>query len=181
MIGIEKVTEESSDRLLAESFLNGNDAAFFWLFDRYVQQVSSFTWRLCVDPVVADRVVLEAFARLRARGWTLHGSFKLYLFNVCHNLALEANRAPDLVTETPAFGGGGLGADSLGGENVEQARIERALAKLPVQARSILLLYYSHGLSPEEVARIVDIRPHQIRKQIAGARYLLRNGLKGEM
>ena len=181
MVGIEKVTEESSDRLLAESFLAGNDLAFSWLFDRYVEQVSSFTWRLCVDPNLSDRVVLEAFARLRARGWKLHGSFKLHLFSVCHNLSIAANSAPKSQAAQPAFWGAGLGADSLGGENVEQARIERALAKMPVQARSVLLLYYAHGLTPTEVARIVDIRPHQIRRQIAGARYILRNGLKGEI
>ena len=183
MVGIEKVTEESSDRLLAESFLAGNDEAFSWLFARYAEHVSSFTWRLCVDPNASDRIVLEAFARLRARGWKLQGSFKLHLFSVCHNLSIAFNSAPPMPmpTATPAFGGVGLGADSLGGENVEQARIERALAKLPVQARSVLLLYYAHGLTPAEVARIVDIRPHQIRRQIAGARYLLRNGLKGEI
>jgi len=181
MVGIEKVTEESSDLLLAESFLAGNDVAFNWLFDRYIEQATSFAWRLCVDPVVADRVVMEAFARLRCRGWKLHGSFRLHLFSVCHNLSVAANKAPSIEVEAPAFGGASIGAHSLGGENVEQARIERALAKLPVQARSVLLLYYAHGLSPKEVARIVDVRPHQILSQIAGSRHLLRNGLKGEI
>ncbi|MET0592473.1 MAG: sigma factor-like helix-turn-helix DNA-binding protein, partial [Polyangiaceae bacterium] len=50
------------------------------------------------------------------------------------------------------------------------AHVTRALASLPEVHREIVLLFFDEGLTTEDVATILDLRPDAVRKRLSRAR-----------
>jgi RNA polymerase sigma-70 factor (ECF subfamily) len=62
--------------------------------------------------------------------------------------------------------------------NVERVDVDRALAKLPAEARAILLLCYVEELPYAEIARARGISINTVKTQLLRAKGLMRRYLK---
>lgn len=129
---------------------------------------------------------MEAFTRLAgaARGWTERGTVTGFLFTAAHRLCLDLLRrrrtarrlhedvveltASRAITPSPE-------ARALFGELA--ARAEQAIARLPEEHRTCLLLCAVQGFEAAEAAGITGMTEQQVRSAVSYARKRLRREL----
>src|SRR5690606_434902 len=84
-------TGESCDKLLVESLICHNEAAFRWLYDLYRHDVYRYSKSFLKLEVYAEEIVQEVFMKvwMNRENLDVNLSFKSYLFTVTKNLTLN--------------------------------------------------------------------------------------------
>ncbi len=175
-----------SDERLIRAFARGRQAAFEELARRHGRGIKAHALRLLRNPQEAEHVYVETFTRLAvaAKRWKSTGTPKAFAYTIAHNLCIDTLRRrrterearPHLVDmeqnratqRTPE-------SDAMLGELAEQ--LERAIATLSEEHRTVLLLRTVHGLSGKETAAVVGLDEGQVRSQLSYARKKLREQL----
>lgn len=175
---------EPSDRELVAGLRRGDPGSFDQAYARHRPALYAFLVRLSRRRDLAQDLLQETWLRLARHATELDPDTPLraWLFTVARNLfashrrwaVLDADRLREL----------GLLPKKLGPSPFEhaaatqaEARLERALAELPVPHREAVLLVAS-GIEPAEAARIVGIQPDAFRQRLARARGNLRERLE---
>jgi RNA polymerase sigma-70 factor (ECF subfamily) len=137
--------------------------------------------RMTRDPGHAEDLVQETYVRaFTAFPSYRGGSIRAWLVTICLNLARSegrrARRRPHEVPapDAPAVAGPGDVADAVVA-SVERAAIARALARLPLEQRTCVVLVDLGGLTYREAADILGCprgtvlaRVHRGRRRVAG-------------
>lgn len=133
--------------------------------------------REAADDLVQDTME-KAWARLSL--WERRGDLRAWLFSILHNLFIDrvradsrspiqaANEEEPLVPVRPSQ------ADML-----EVRDLDRALARLPLEQREVLLLVAVEQMRYEQVARVLDIPVGTVMSRLSRARERLRAILDG--
>jgi len=103
----------------------------------------------------------------------LHVSHRRRLTLDFHRIR-ELTRSPRAVEE-PVEGP----FDQVAGRQLA-ARLERAIAALPVNAREVILLVAVEGLEHDEAARVLGLKPEALRQRLSRARAQLKDAVKTE-
>ena len=149
----------------------------------------NFARYLSRDPVVAEELVQDAFARaLDAQAHFVAGSnLKAWLFRILRNAFLDAKRRdrrnPVTLREVAEDEGdsgdtwlrGDLELDRLRG--LVARDIELALARLSDDARAVVLLDLE-GFTETEIASVMDVAIGTVKSRLARARAVLREELR---
>jgi RNA polymerase sigma-70 factor (ECF subfamily) len=188
--------QEGDDLALVARAKAGEAEAFRVLVVRFQRKVYAVALGIVKDPDLAWDVAQEAFVRVHARLSTFEGksAFSTWLFRVTTHLAIDAVRrertsrkdAVEDVREADLVGGGeGILSTSLGndpGENVLRrelaGQIERALATLTPEHRTILVLREIEGLSYEELAERLEIPKGTVMSRLFHARKKMQAALR---
>ncbi|MBT8495270.1 MAG: sigma-70 family RNA polymerase sigma factor [Deltaproteobacteria bacterium] len=153
----------------------GEPSAFDAVYDHYRARIYSFLLRMTGRPAVAEELAQETWLRLAKHARRLHQDSDIgaWLYTVARNLARSHRRwvlldplsfndlraAP--AEDSPLF---------AAVANQTQAELEKAVAKLPLKYREVLLLVVVEGFEPAQVAEILDRKPAAIRQQLSRAR-----------
>ena len=156
----------------------GETDAFELLLRRTEARILALAWRILGDRHLAEDAAQETYLRVfrSLTSFRLGEPFEAWMLriavNVCYDLARK--RGPrSLPPETlDALEGD---AASMGAEETvllhqRRALVQRALSSLPHSERAALVLRDLEGLSTEEAARILGVRPVTIRSQVSSAR-----------
>lgn len=160
---------------------DGDERAWQELFDRWKKPLLAFFYRSLGTAPEAEDLTLEVFVRLHraAPGYRPHVPFPGYIFHIARNLLLNELRRrkrhpidPVPVDtfeylEAPAIGPASRLAD------LEEA-FQRALAQLPEQQRTVLLLVHQQQLEQTAAAAVLGITPNALRVYLHRAREQLR-------
>lgn len=143
------------------------------------KQVLGVAWRILGDQDLARDAAQETFLRIYRSldTYRLGESFQAWMYriaaNVCCDLARKRGPAP-VSTDTLEASGSEPAVPPSAEEAVllRQRRdlVHQALDTLPPAERAALVLRDLEGLSTEEVARALGVRPVTIRSQVASAR-----------
>lgn len=149
--------------------------------DRIVELHADTVWRLALSRTrkedAAQDVFQEVFLRLfekdrsfeneeHRKAWLIRTTLvccRRYLSAAFRNSTLSMEEVGDLPT---------LPEESRG--------LYRALLQLPAKYRIPIQLYYIEGVSAEECARILKLRPGTFRSRLSRGKVLLKESLKGE-
>jgi RNA polymerase sigma-70 factor (ECF subfamily) len=135
---------------------------------------------LARDVDVADDLVQDTLVRaLRAQRQFHGGDLRSWLYTILTNL--NRNRRRSLARRPalfPLLEDGAVGGDASGTE-AEGRDIARALATLPDDQRSVLLLVTLEGLSYREVAEVQGVPIGTVMSRLARARAAIRAYLDG--
>lgn len=171
----------ADDAALVREVVEGSQAALGELYDRYVDAVFAAASRLTADRQVAEEVVQETFLALWNRAELFDpavGSLAAWLHTIARNRTVDrlraAGRRPTLVPLSSAtggdeqdgaaldrlvaagtvIGGAGIGAGPEGELAATELRavLRDALAELPDDERTAIVLAYSEDLSQSEIA-----------------------------
>ena len=162
--------------------------------ERLMEQAGAlfnFARYLSRDPVVAEEMVQDAFARaLDAQARFVPGSnLKAWLFRILRNAFLDARRrdrrSPVTLRESDDGQDEDDGSDSwLRGDieidrlqNLVARDIEAALGRLSEDARSVILLDLE-GFTETEIASVMDTAIGTVKSRLARARAVLREELR---
>lgn len=181
----EVMTKADADQALVLRLRNGDTDAFDEAYDRYRPRVFGFLLRLTQQRALAEDLLQETFLRLATKAPTLAEDTRIqaWLFTVARNLFIShrrwvlldldrlgaLGRAPAPPPPTPY-------ERSAARETTE--RLERAIARLPVKYREVILLVAVEGLSPTAAADIVSVKPEALRQRLRRAREMLGDALE---
>lgn len=182
---------EPTDWDLVERVKAGDDAAFQMLMQRYTRPLLNFIYRLIGNAAEAEDVTQDLFARAyqHIRKPPFHrtsASFSTWLFQVARNAALDSLRrrkrhpAESLsVLEERGIsvpGGGSTAAEALAVKETGE-QIAAAVALLPEDQRTVLLLSEYEQLPDSEIANILKCSQKSVEARLYRARQFLRRRL----
>jgi RNA polymerase sigma-70 factor (ECF subfamily) len=182
----------ASDGEVAVHAMHGSEAAAREIVRRYERPVFSLIDRLVREPPVSEELAQDTFLKIFRKLHTFDPRLRLsaWILRIAHHTAIDHLRRhrPALVSldAEDERGGAPLG-ERLADETVllpdrllEQDRtaeaLERALARIRPEYRSVLVLRYQEGLDYDEIAGVID-RPlgtvktflHRARRALAQA------------
>mgnify|MGYP003626947455 CR=1 FL=1 len=130
------------------------------------------------DSDAADDLVQECLARAMGRlhAWQPTGTMRSWLFTILHNLYVNQlrrdGRAPDIHSDSDGVERETVPGDHDAGLAVRD--ITAALATLPEEQRSIILLIGLEGLTYAEAATVTDVPVGTVMSRLARGRERLR-------
>ncbi|MFQ5847903.1 MAG: sigma-70 family RNA polymerase sigma factor [Candidatus Methylomirabilales bacterium] len=173
------------DHQLVERSRAGDVAAFEELVKRHQGRAYAIAYRMLGNREDAQEVAQEAFARAYFRLAEFRGTaqFRTWVYRILVNLATDLlrRRKPDIrgdeaVLETVSTGenpGANLDRQEL------RQGIEQAIAALPPDLRTVILLRELEGLSYAEIARIIRRPVGTVMSRLFHARQRLQQSLVG--
>jgi len=191
------------ENLLIDRCLAGEEAAFDQLVTRYQNMVYNLSLRLLGKPEDALDLAQEAFFQIYRKlgSFRRDAALRTWIYRIVVNRArnrqrwwrrrsAEINALP--VEEVQADGSWELGAAlSRRGDNGRPdealarkelgAILQRAMAALPLDQRTILVLKEVEGLSYHEIARTLGLALGTVKSRLARARMALRTRLSAEL
>ncbi len=199
----------SDDTRLVRELAGGSEAALATLYDRYGEAIFASAYRLTADRGISEEVVQETFLTLWNRAELFDpavGSLRAWLHAIGRNRAVDrlraAGRRPRLVTTPPsaasdenetqslerAMARGTMIAGAVQPAGPEEAvdasglrdAIWTAMAGMPDQERTVILLAYQDDLSQTEIADRLDWPLGTVKTRTRRALRRLREALGGE-
>jgi len=186
---------DAVDSLDMQSLQAGEELALNRLMARHREKVFHYLIRLLQDEAEALDLAQETFVRifLNRDKFNLKHRFTSWLYAIATNLARDRmrwlSRRHNISIDAPASPGSELTlADSLPdnkplpGEQLQQneriQELKNALADIPEELRTPLILVEYENLSQAEIAEILRCSPKSVENRLYRARRLLREKLK---
>lgn len=171
----------SLERELVSGLRRGDVAAFERVYDDYGARIFAFLLRLSKRRDTAEDLAQETWLKLARAAATLPEDTRLapLLFTIARNAFVSHRRWSALdLSRVVALGIELVARGPLPDEAHEQGRdvalLERALGRVPVASREVLLLVGVEGLEREDAARVLGITYDALRKRLSRARAELR-------
>ena len=143
-----------------------------------IPRLRRYARALTRDVVAADDLVQDCLARAlgKLHLWQEGTDLRAWLFTILHNqyvnqvrravregVAVGLSETEPMLTRAPNQG-----------KRLELRDLDRALAKLPEEQRSVILLVGLEGMRYEEVAKILDVPVGTVRSRLSRGREALR-------
>ena len=182
-----KQRPETSDPDLIAAVLDGSEAAFGELVDRYKDRVFRLLSRYCRDSVECEDLAQDVFLKVFRKLHTFkHDSqFFTWLYRITVNAATDhlsraGTRKLRLVEDTAVFERGDQedASPTAALEAQELAQITRAIVdQLPEKFRTILVLREFEGLSYTEIAEVLEIQLGTVESRLFRARKRVKDAI----
>src|SRR5260370_1752566 len=144
-----------------------------------IPRLRRYARALTRDINAADDIVQDCLPRdvSKVHRWQKGTDLRAWLFTILHNQYV--NNVRRAVREGSAVGLSDsepmLTSAPNQGKRLELRDLERAIAKLPEEQRSVLLLVGLEGMRYEEVAVVLDVPVGTIRSRLSRGREMLRH------
>jgi RNA polymerase sigma-70 factor (ECF subfamily) len=185
------VTSDSDEALVAR-YRGGEVAAFEALLDRHGRGVHRFLARLVGNAARAEELSQDCWLRFldAAPRWKDGGRFRTWLYAVARNLATDEARravhrphharepATGVPWEPDAVPSAGRAPEDAAADSELRARLERAVAALPVEQREVFLLREYEGIPFAEIAQLTDAPLPTVKSRMRYALEALRRALE---
>jgi RNA polymerase sigma-70 factor (ECF subfamily) len=164
----------------------GDRSAFARLVDRYWDRLYRWLYHLTRDRHAAEDLTQETFLKALAAVRTLRpgSNFRAWVFRIGHNNFVNQKRAGRRVKHPLPDDAAGpdVGGPVSSAENQEALEaVTKAVATLPPDFRSALLLRVEEGLSFREVAKVLGTTEETARWRVFKARQKLMMVLAPEL
>lgn len=150
---------DSSEAALIRAARRLDRKALGQIYDLYSLEIFRYAMRLLGDPMRAEDLVAETFARfLRAvhSGGGPRRHLRAYLYRVAHNAAVDIYRKGEPVDLSEQEVAADLGDPEQAAQTVLQGiRVRQALWELTSDQRQVIVLKFFQGLSNRQVAHIL--------------------------
>jgi len=160
---------------LIQRAARGDRQAFTSLFEHYFQSVYNYALSLSNDPATAEDLTQEAFIRAHTNlpRFKPPWNFRSWIFRMTRNLFLDLIRGQhnmdsfDDVSPVPAPG---PSPESRVMASESTRRVRRALERLSVKNKEVLVLREVHGLSYAEIAEVLETTQPYVKTLLARSR-----------
>lgn len=160
------------DLILLQSFVEqGDRKALGLLFTRHADAAYRFALRLAGRPADAEDVVQTAFIQVFHHAANFKGESAVkswilgFVHNACRRKAREERRRKARQDRAREWSETVLAPTSPDPES--QLLVQQAVQGLPEHYRTPIWLHYAEGLSPGEVADVLEVPENTVRKQLS--------------
>lgn len=160
----------------------GNPDAFDRLYEAYRPRLFGFLARLSGRRDVAEDLLQETWIRVATRAAILREDAPLgpWVFAVARNLylswrrwrLLDAERVTEMMRVHVEAQDAASPFEHAAASDTERT-LELALSALPLRYREVLLLVVVEGMSQEEAAGVLELKPDALRKRLSRAQKVL--------
>ncbi|HSB00083.1 MAG TPA: sigma-70 family RNA polymerase sigma factor [Anaerolineales bacterium] len=155
--------------------VRGDRQAFASLFERYFQSVYNYALSLSNDPATAEDLTQEAFIKAHTHlpGFKPPWNFRSWIFRMTRNLFLDLMRGrheADSFDDVPPISAPEPSPESHVIASEATRRVRRALERLSVRNKEVLVLREVHGLSYAEIAEVLDTTQPYVKTLLARSR-----------
>ena len=176
------------DEQLMERLQGGDDSALTELMRRWELPVKRFLFRLVGNGAEAEDLAQEVFVRVYTKRGTYRSGarFSAWLFTIAANQARNRlrwwRRRPTLSLDDWLESGREVADETAAPAAVARAReeaerreaVQRAVAALPLDQRTAIVLFAYEGKPMAEIAEIVGCSPKAVENRLYRARLRLR-------
>lgn len=158
---------------------SGDEGALTRLVFRHSGRMLAVAARLLGSRADAEDAVQRAFLRCHthARDYRPEWSVSTWLYRILTNVCIDEIRRRRVRPEEPLPARPPAASHRTGPGPEERLDLERALAKVPTEARALLALRYVEGLSYGELARVRGITVNTVKSQLKRGKEILRAAL----
>lgn len=176
------ITENISDTDLINACKTGDSIAFRSLYEKYSGRVYALALRMCGNNDIADDLTQEVFIKV----WESISSFKgdsafySWLHRICINcflmkLRTEKNYEKKICESFNNSEGNSLMLAYT--KDDYSLDMEKAIQKLPSQAKLIFILFEIEGYKHKEISQMLNIEEGTSKAHLHKARKILREEL----
>nr|WP_295930545.1 sigma-70 family RNA polymerase sigma factor [uncultured Dyadobacter sp.] len=164
--------EANSDMLLWSAFQGGDQDAFASIYQKYIDELLSYGYRVTSDRQVIRDSIQDLFLNIwqRREHLAMTDSIKFYLFRSLRNrivrnlgkyperLHADIGLVADLAWEGNSF-------DAVGDDGLSDSyeKLAEALNRLSPRQREVIQLRYLHGFSLEEISDMMQMNNQSVR------------------
>ncbi|MCE2455586.1 MAG: sigma-70 family RNA polymerase sigma factor [Gemmatimonadetes bacterium] len=157
----------------------GDPEAVKVLYDRYSPRVYAVVRRIVGDDNSAEDCTQEVWMRVfgaldRFRG---EARFSTWVHRIAVNAALQEVRSADARRKREEFVALDRRIEARTGDPLLRHRLERALDRLPLGMRRVIILHDVEGFTHEEIGRKLGVTSGTSKSQLFKARAKMRNML----
>src|SRR5439155_6349206 len=178
----------TTDRELMHRVATGDEPAFTELSNRYSARLLTVAWRLLGNRADAEDAVQRALLRLftSAKSYRAEWAVSTWLYRITTNVCVDEmrrRRSRSTLQQAAQEDAGGPWpplprGGGPGGGAAQNLDVQRALDRVPLEARILLALRYVDGLSYRELARVRGITINTVKSQLARGKSILRTALQ---
>lgn len=172
----------------------GDDAALAGLMQRWETPVKRFLFRLLGSTADAEDLAQEVFVRIYTKrtSYRVGAKFSTWCFSIAANQAKNRlrwwRRRPVMSLDAWTEAGGEIADESRAGDRAsavsmrgeQVAAVQKAVASLPVDLRTALVLFEYEQQSMTEIASALGCTPKAIENRLYRARQQLKRVLPAE-
>ncbi len=182
---IQRTEADRRDRRLLEGVTSGDEEAFQNLFRLYYTRVKAFVLSRVSEPALAEEIAGDVFFEVWRNADRFRGASKVssWLFGIAHYRCLAALRhrgaakrskvVPTNVEYLHAVPDPSHGPEDNDSREELQMVMDE-IERLPETYRAVAELALIEGLSHDEIAKRLGIRPDNVRTRVSRARAQLR-------
>lgn len=184
-----------SDEELMRRLQGGEEAALAPLMQHWESPVKRFIFRLIGNTADAEDLAQEVFVRIYTKRATYRtgAKFSTWCFSIAANQAKNRlrwwRRRPTLSLNAWAEAGGDTADESRAGRpasgeavrHEQIAAVQKAVAALPLDLRTALVLFEYEGQSMEDIAQAVGCTPKAVENRLYRARQKLKQMLAPQL
>jgi RNA polymerase sigma-70 factor, ECF subfamily len=154
------------------------DRSLYSQIEALIPRLRRYARAMVHDPVAADDLVQDCLVRAlgKIHLWEKGTDLRAWLFTILHNqhisLARQAARQRDIIELQKFKPGSPLSPGQM--VRLELRDLKRAIARLPKEQRSVILLVGLEGMRYEEVASVVNLPVGTVRSRVSRGRETLR-------
>ena len=177
-----------SDEELMQRLQGGEDAALAPLMQRWEGPVKRFIFRIVGNTAEAEDLAQEVFVRIYTKrsSYRLGAKFTTWCFAIAANLAKNRlrwwRRRPTLSLNAWIEAGGEAAEVSAAENEIERreqiAAVQTAVAALPVDLRTALVLFEYEEQSMNEIAAVLGCTAKAVENRLYRARRQLKERLR---
>jgi RNA polymerase sigma-70 factor, ECF subfamily len=180
---------EHTDLQLVEEVQSGNADAFDELMRRYKRPILNFVYRMLGDAMEADDVAQDVFVRAYQRIGTFQtrkagSQFSKWLFRLARNAVIDRARwrkrhrtePLEPIEQSTASTEAGV-AEQVGAREIG-THVAAAVAALPEDQKTALILVEYNGMSYDETAQFMRCSRKSVEARLYRARQTLRQRLR---
>lgn len=175
---------EQSDSEVVRRIQSGDNDAFDELMRRYKRPIVNFVYRLLGNAEDADDIAQEVFVRVYQNLDTYRPEtkFSTWLFALARNAAIDrlrwrARHPTEPIESAPQVAALSATADEASAREIGE-QIAAAVAKLPEDQRTALVLAEYQGLSYAEIAGVMHCSERSVESRLYRAKQTLRSWLQ---
>ena len=177
-----------SDAELAVRCRNGDEEAFEILYAKYSRGLFNYIHRMIGDYDRAKDLYNDAFMRvITARNYQPRAKFSTWVYRIATNLCLNElkKRRCESLDEKLEQGFGvqasTISPEDYAGKGELAEKIKRAVDGLTDVQRAVFTLRHFHGLSYQEIARVLRCPVGTVKSRLNSAILALRKTLREEL
>lgn len=177
-----------NEQELLAKIAKGDERAFTELFQGYYASLGEFVFKITESLPVTQEIVQDAFIKiwLKRTSLTELKSFSNYLFIICRNqtynhlkkIAVARNFLVQIdqhLNENTELHDGEVAIDQY------RLLIDKAIDKLPSQAKKVYLLSRHERLKHDDIAKQLGISPETVKKHVQYAVNFIKSDVKSQM
>ncbi|MDR0393714.1 MAG: sigma-70 family RNA polymerase sigma factor [Tannerella sp.] len=176
---------DEEDIIRLHSFLNGDDGAFSFIYNKYVDELFAYGTGLGFEREVLKDAIQDIFVKFYMSKTQLKGvvHLKYYLFRMLKNRLLDTYKfdvrrnSLEMSSELPFLIEPSVLDELIAGEEKAdlELRVGELLQVLTDRQKEAVYLHFIQELAYEEVANLLDMTAPAVRKLISRAIKRMRN------